>query len=60
MLLALLFLLSYIPPSINAVGVGSVVIVAQLAAEPLVVKYFPELPVCDGKASTVVHSTPSA
>jgi hypothetical protein len=60
MLLALLFLLSYIPPSINAVGVGSVVIVSHEAAVPFVVKYFPALPVWLGKASIVVHSTPSA
>ena len=33
-------------------GVGSVTIVDQVAVEPLVVKYFPEFPVCDGKAST--------
>ena len=45
----------YIPPSKNAVGVGSVVIVAQEADVPLVVKYFPEFPVCEGKASTVAH-----
>ena len=53
MLLALLFLLSYIPPSINTVGVGSVVIVAQLAAEPFVVKYLPECVVCDGTTYTL-------
>jgi hypothetical protein len=41
-------------------GTGSVVTVAQEAAVPLVVKYFPALLVCDGKALTVVHSTPSA
>ena len=34
---------------------GSVVMVAQEAAVPLVVKYFPEFPVCEGKASTVAH-----
>jgi hypothetical protein len=45
MLLALLFLLIYIPPSKNTVGVGSVVIVAQLAVEPLVVRYLPAFPV---------------
>jgi hypothetical protein len=50
--LALIFLLSYIPPSISAVGVGSVVIVAQEAVEPSVVKYLPEFPVCEGSAST--------
>ena len=33
-------------------AVGSVVTVAQEAAVPSVVKYFPELPVCDGSAST--------
>ena len=33
-------------------GVGSVTIVDQVAVEPLVVKYFPAFPVCDGKAST--------
>jgi hypothetical protein len=60
MLLALLFLLSYIPPSINAVGVGSVVIVAQLAAEPFVVKYLPELPVCEGSASIAAQARPVA
>lgn len=36
-------------------GFGSVVIVAQDALVPLVVRYFPELPVCDGKASTVAQ-----
>jgi hypothetical protein len=44
---------SYIPPSKNTVGVGSVVIVAHEAAVPFVVRYLPELLVCDGKASTV-------
>jgi hypothetical protein len=34
---------------------GSVTIVAQAADVPLVVKYLPALPVCDGKASTVAH-----
>jgi hypothetical protein len=50
--LALIFLLSYIPPSKSAVGVGSVVIAAKLAVVPSVVKNLPALPVCDGKAST--------
>lgn len=36
-------------------GIGSVVIVPQVAEVPLVVKYLPPLPVCDGKASTVAH-----
>lgn len=36
----------------NTEGVGSVTIDAHAAAVPFVVKYFPELPVCDGKAST--------
>jgi hypothetical protein len=40
-----IFLLSYIPPSIKTVGVGSVVIVAHEAVLPSVVKYFPEFPV---------------
>ena len=34
-------------------AVGSVVTVAQDAEVPSVVKYFPELLVCDGRASTV-------
>jgi len=34
---------------------GSVTMVAQEAAVPLVVRYFPELPVCEGKASTVAQ-----
>ena len=33
-------------------GVGSVTMADQDAAEPLVVKYLPELPVCEGKAFT--------
>ena len=36
-------------------GIGSVVIVPQVAEVPLVVKYLPPLPVCEGKASTVAH-----
>jgi hypothetical protein len=58
MLLALLFLLSYIPPSINTVGVGSVVIAAQLAVVPSVVKYSPALPVWLGKASIAAQARP--
>jgi hypothetical protein len=50
---AIVFLLSYIPPSISAVGVGSVVMAPQLADEPSVVRYLPELLVCEGKAFTV-------
>lgn len=34
--------------------------VAHDAVDPLVVKYLPELPVWDGKASMVLHLTPSA
>lgn len=34
-------------------AVGSVVTVAQEAEVPSVVKYFPELPVCEGRAFTV-------
>jgi len=41
-------------------GIGSVVTVAQAADVPLVVKYLPALPVCEGKAFSVVHSMPSA
>ena len=33
-------------------GVGSVTMAAQEAALPLVVRYLPELPVCEGRAST--------
>lgn len=36
----------------NTDGVGSVTIDAQLAVEPLVVKYFPLLPDWEGSAST--------
>lgn len=36
----------------NTDGVGSVTIDAHAAAVPLVVKYFPEFPLCDGSAST--------
>jgi hypothetical protein len=60
MLLALLFLLSYIPPSINTVGVGSVVIASHEAAVPFVVKYFPALPVWLGKASIAAQARPVA
>ena len=31
--------------------------VAHDAADPFVVKYFPEFPVCEGSASTVAHET---
>jgi hypothetical protein len=48
----LYFSLGYAPISINTDGVGSVTIDAHAAAVPLVVKYFPEFPVCDGSAST--------
>jgi hypothetical protein len=34
---------------------ASVSKVPQDAAVPFVVKYFPELPVCEGSASTVAH-----
>jgi hypothetical protein len=34
-------------------GVGSVTIAAHEAAVPFVVRYFPELPVCDGSEFTV-------
>jgi nitrate reductase NapAB chaperone NapD len=60
MLLALIFLLSYIPPSKSAVGVGSVVIAAKLAVVPSVVKNLPALPVCDGKASIGAQLIPVA
>ena len=33
-------------------GVGSVTMAAQEAALPLVVRYLPELPVCEGRAFT--------
>lgn len=36
-------------------GVGSVTIDAHVADEPLVVKYLPELPDCEGSASTVAQ-----
>ena len=42
------FSLSYIPPNSNAVGAGSVAMVAHEAVLPFVVKYFPEFPDCDG------------
>ncbi len=46
---------SYAPIIIRMSGIGSVVIVPQVAEVPLVVKYFPPLPDCEGKASTVAH-----
>jgi hypothetical protein len=45
----------YAPIIINTSGIGSVVILPQLAEVPLVVKYLPPLPDCEGSASTVAH-----
>jgi len=42
----------------NTDGVGSVTIAAHEAVVPFVVKYFPEFPVWEGRASTVPHCTP--
>lgn len=39
-------------------GIGSVVIVPQLAEVPLVVKYLPPLLVCEGRASTTPQEVP--
>lgn len=39
---------------------GSVTILAHDAVEPFVVKYLPELPVCEGRASTVDQASPLA
>lgn len=39
-------------------GIGSVVIVPQDAEVPLVVKYLPPLPVCEGRASTTPQEVP--
>jgi hypothetical protein len=46
----------YAPINRNTVGVGSVVIAAQLAAVPSLVKYFPVAPDCDGTTYTDVVS----
>ena len=50
-----IFLLSYIPPNSNAVGVGSVTIAANEAFVPSVVKNFPALPTWLGSASTTAQ-----
>ena len=49
---------SYAPIIIKISGIGSVVIVPQVAEVPLVVKYFPPLPLCEGKASTTPQEVP--
>lgn len=42
-------------------GNGSVVIVPHVAEVPLVVKYFPPFPVCDGRLTgAAAHSIPKA